>query len=483
MSLSKIKSLAGDTVVYGLAAVISRMISIFLVPLYTRIFTPSDFGTIQLINVTFFLINLFCILAMDVTTARWYYDTEDETERKKAFSNWFFFQLTISICFCFLLIALTNLSAKYLLDLPVREIKYLWFLPCLTLITNVIPFVLGTWFKLRRKAKATVVFTLSQSITTIILTVLFVLKFEFGIMGVYLALFLSSSIFSIIGVFQIKSWISLTYFNLAYLKGMLKYALPFAPGLLTYWLLTSTDAYFIKYFKGSEEVGLFSIGASLASGVSLITFAFQQAWNPFALSIHNEPDAKKTYASVFLIYGVLSSVAILGMFLFATDILHLLTTEKFFGASWVASILTINIILIAIIDFAALGIAIKKKNKIYLFSSLLAAVTTIILDIVLIPYFGKEGSAFATVCAQLFMVIFLFIYSQKIYKIDYDFVKVILLVSSAILIGIFSSFYFSEYHLNNIFIKAIILALFSISIIFVFRSALLSIVTTFKQKK
>jgi O-antigen/teichoic acid export membrane protein len=412
------------------------MITIFLVPLYTRIFNPSDYGIISLINTTFFVVTLFSVCALDNSAGRWFFDTEDENDRKRTVASWFWFQLGISLLLAILMFILLPSFSRFILKSPREKIWYVWLLACLTLVTNILPAIVWNWYRFNRKPRATIIYTVSQSLLTIALTILFVVVLKWGIVGVYAALFFSSFLFSVIALFVLGNWLHVAYFQFARIKEMLRFSVPLIPAAVAYWLINSTDAYFIQFFKSQSEVGLFSIGASLASGVALLTGAFQQAWGPFAFSIMNEPDAKRTYANVFLVFGVVSSVLLLSMFLFAPEILILLTTPKYYDSAWVASILSINLILIAFTYIASIGTSIAKNNKYYSIGILFASVLTILLDVLLIPIWGKEGSAIATVLAQLIVPVYLFYKAQKLYPIPYPFKKVSVVIGLSILIGI-----------------------------------------------
>jgi O-antigen/teichoic acid export membrane protein len=436
LSLSRIKSLAKDSFVYGIGGIISRMITIFLVPLYTRIFQPSDYGIISLINTTFFVVTLLSVCALDNSAGRWFYDTDDEKDRKRTVASWFWFQLGLSILLSILMFLILPLFSRFVLKESQEKLLYVWLLACLTLPTNILPTIVWNWYRFNRKPRATIFYTLSQSLLTIILTILFVVVLRWGIFGVYAALFSSSFLFSAIALLVLGNWLHVRFFDVARIKEMLRFSLPLIPAAIAYWLINSTDAYFIQFFKGQSEVGLFSIGASLASGVALFTGAFQQAWGPFAFSIMNEPDAKRTYANVFLTFGVFSSLILLSMFLFTPEILTLLTTPKYYDSAWVASILSINLILIAFTYIASVGTGISKNNKYYSIGILFASVLTILLDVVLIPIWGKEGSAIATVLAQLIVPVYLFFKAQKLYSIPYPFKKVSLVIAFSIIVGI-----------------------------------------------
>jgi O-antigen/teichoic acid export membrane protein len=367
------------------------------------------------------------------------------------------------------------LVSHYLLDTPIKNMWLIWLLPCCTLITNILPTIIWNWYRFNRKPKATIIFTLSQSLLTIGLTILFVVFLKFGIAGVYAALFISSFLFSIIAIFELKDWIAIKFFDKNKIRQMLVFALPLIPAALAYWLINSTDAYFLQFFKNKTEVGLFSVGASLASGVALFTGAFQQAWSPFAFSILNEPDSKTTYANVFLAFGIVASIINLGMFLFTPEILMLLTTPQYYNAAWVASILSLNIILVAFGYIASIGTGIVKNNKYYSIGILLAAVITVILDVILIPLWGKEGSAIATVTAQLTVPIYLFYHAQRLYPVPYQFGKVVVILLGSIFLGLLGRYFEYDGIISSLAIKSCIIIFFLLFTFYTLRQTMLSV--------
>ncbi|MBK9483526.1 MAG: hypothetical protein IPO02_16455 [Bacteroidetes bacterium] len=94
-----LKQLAGESLIYGISSMLSRFSGIFLVPLYTRLLLPADYGALSLVNSTFYFIIVLAVFALDSAAARWYYDTEDINERKKTIASWFWFQLISSLIY------------------------------------------------------------------------------------------------------------------------------------------------------------------------------------------------------------------------------------------------------------------------------------------------------------------------------------------------------------------------------------------------
>jgi O-antigen/teichoic acid export membrane protein len=464
--LEKIKSLGKDSIIYGVSGILGKSLTIFLTPLYTRLFTPSDYGTINLVNTTFLLATLLSICALDNACARWYYDTENQGDRKKTVASWFWFQTGLSLILSLLLLLLSYGFAVYIIKIPFDQLIELWSVACLNMVLGVGANVLINWYRFNRLPKAAVTFTLLQSLCTIATTYIFVVVLDWHIAGIFYAILLTTIIFNTYAIYTLRQWINPFYFNTLRLKEMLLFSLPMIPAALSYWLMNSTDAYFIEYFVGKSEVGLFAVGATLASGMMLLTSSFQSAWGPFAFSIINEPDAKDTYANVFFIFGVLSSLAILFFFLFSPELLAVFTTSAYYDSAWVMSILALNLVVISFSYIAVIGTSIKKSTMEYATASIIAGGLTIILDIVLIPIWGKEGSAIATVLAQIIVPIYIFYKAQKIYYIPYKFFRVALILGLSLLVGTTTRFIANELSYNTLFIKIFVFIAFSLLLIF-----------------
>src|SRR5438445_2146144 len=86
--LKHLRQLALESLVYGLSGIAARFITVFLVPIYTRIFTPTDYGSLSLVNTTMSLIAIFVVLALDNSAHRWFWDTENEVDRKQTLASW-----------------------------------------------------------------------------------------------------------------------------------------------------------------------------------------------------------------------------------------------------------------------------------------------------------------------------------------------------------------------------------------------------------
>lgn len=424
--LGHIKVLLKESAIYGASSVLSRFVSVFLVPLYTASLTPADYGVMGLLTSGYSFISIFLILNLDSATARWFYDTKNNKERLITINTWFYFYQTVSLVMCGVLFLLSEQISLWLLN----SSEYYIFIRIIAFTLPLITFssIVLIILRLERQPKAVLFFSLTQSILLVVLNCFFVLYLRIGLIGIYYSQFLVTIFSCIYALFLLKKWIaSPDYFSLKRLIQMLRYALPFLPANIVGWFIGLSGLYFLNIYCTTTDVGIYQIGVSIASGVALFTTAFQMAWGPFSFSIMNNEDSSAIYASVNSFYIVVSAFICLCMGLFSPEILYLFTNEQYYDAAWIITILSYNHIFITLSQIAATGLALKKKTfywgVIYLFSGILL----LILNYIFIPLWGKEGAALASCLSQLMVPVLLYFISQKVYYIPYRFASPITL--------------------------------------------------------
>lgn len=418
------KKLLGDSFIYGLSGIITSFIGIFLIPLYTKVFDPSDYGIIALLGSLQSIVTILIIFGMDNSFGVWYYDNSTETGKRIAISNWFFFSLTLG----FVVALLLGLGSYYIamLLLGNSHLYPLVILFAINIFLASTQKVLNIWFRVRRKPVQAVSFNLVISLLTIALNILFVLKLRIGIPGIYYSVCITSLIALIITFYILREYIAIKYINFKELRKMLSFSLPLVSTGLIFWVMGSATPYFINFLMHSKaEIGLYQIGASGASLLSLATFAFFQAFTAYALSISQEENAKKIYAKILEYYIYIGMTCALLLGLLAKFILQIFTNEKYVPAYTIIGILAFNIIIAGIIQVVSLANLLAKDNKPIAKSAMYSVTFTVIGYFTLIPLFGKEGAAIAVGLGNLITTIYVIVEAQKLYFVPYNFKKIV----------------------------------------------------------
>ncbi len=163
-------------------------------------------------------------------------------------------------------------------------------------------------------------------------------------------------------LWALRDWVAIRYLDWKRLQEMLRFSLPLIPAALAFWVVGFADRYFVRYFTTTHEVGLYQIGSSLAALVALATGAFQQAWGPFAFSLHSQPNAKQVYASVFIAYVWVTCLLSTALALYSPEILHLVAPGSYSGATSVVGLLAFSYVMIGLGYIAVIGPAIMKTT-------------------------------------------------------------------------------------------------------------------------
>ncbi len=422
-----LKGLLKDSVIYGLSGIISSFISIILIPLYTKVFQPSDYGIISVISTSLVFINILLIFGMDNSAAVWFCDATTKEERKKTFNSWVWFLGICSIGMMLLLVALSYpLSHLFFSSGKYRILFVLLGINCL--FTG-FQKVVNIWCRMLRQPVTAMIFSLVILGMTLSFNILFILYLKIGIIGVFYSQIIASATGFFFMFFLLRDWIDIRSFSRDRLIKMIKFSSPLVPAAFLYWLMNLASVYFLKiYSYDNAEIGLYQIGVSVANILSLVTWAFFQAWTPFSLSISKMPDSKETYSKIFQLYCITGFFASFTLMLFAKDILQIFTRAAYVPAWSVLGLLAINVIIVGIPRILSIANNLTKKNSSYAISMGVGAAITVIFFTIFIPLYGKEGAAISMIAGNLAVCIYLGWKAQKLYFIPYNFALIISLI-------------------------------------------------------
>lgn len=432
-TIQQLKRLGGQSLIYGLSGIISRFLYVFLVPIYTRIFLPEDYAVIAVVTNLSVLLLILSILSLDNSVGRWYFDAADEKDQKVSLNTFLWTIFTVAAIFGFCILLFNRFIATELLDEP-RAREPLVVL-AITLPLSVFQSFSWNILRMQHRAVMTVVFSIVTSVVTLSLSVLFVAVLKLGVIGVFYAQLCSAVVATVWTLYLFRKFISVRYFNWNRLKEMFRFSFPLLPGSIAFWVVNLSAAYFLQFMGDSRDVGLYQVGSTIATVIVMLTGAFQMAWGPFAYSIHKQDNAKLVYAQVFQIFSAVVCCASLLLTLYSREILEIFTTEIYSEAYLVVSILAFNHFFISLSYIASIGTGIAKNNKAYGYSMIAAATLLVILNLILIPIYGKEGAAFSVVVSQIVVPVAVFWHAQKLYPIPYAFGRVILTAGFSIILG------------------------------------------------
>ena len=416
--MKELSKLANQTFIYGLSSIIGRLLNYLLVPLYTRCFSPSEYGVVTEIYayVAFFTI----ILTYGMETAFFRFSVKEKNNRN-VFSTTLISIIFSSIVFVFLML-LNSQQIASLIGYSNNQEYVVWFSIILALdsISAII------FARLRKKNQA-VKFALVRIINiavNIICNIYFILIKGFGIEYIFISNLISSGVM-LMCLFPETIRISWK-FNFSLWKKMLKYSSPLLIAGLAGVINETLDRALLKQLLPNSKTALYELGLyggfyKLAMIVTLFVQTFRYAAEPFFFAQSNNKSSKKVYASIMEYFVMFMSV----VFLLITTYYEFFV--NFLGPTFhdergffVVSILLLANIFLGI--YYNLSIWYKLTDKTYFGAlfSLVGAVITIVMNLILIPKIGFMGSAITTLACYVVMTITSYFLSKKHYSIPYD---------------------------------------------------------------
>lgn len=438
--MNREKKLLKNTLIISIGKICTSLITFLLLPLYTNILSPSEYGIVDLFNTLLSL--LFPIVSFQIEKAlfRELLETEDFNKKKELITT--AFSTTIIQIVVFVIISL-------ILSIFIKN-EYKFYL-----IINVSAFILLSLLQqIARGLKNTNLYTLSSFISAfliIIFNIIFLVLLKMGIRGMLLGTFLGYMI-SFIFLFlklHIMKFINIKLFSILVLKKFLKYSVPLIPNALSWWVFSASDRVIVSGILGIDQNGILSASLKFSTVYITLYNIFDISWTESATLAVKDKDFDiyfnkmlNVFAKVFLSIGLIIIVCMPVVF-------PLMINENYSGGykyipiSIIASYLNVLVGLISVIYLA------KKNTKGIANTSIIAAIINIISHILLINKIGLYAATVSTLISFLILTIYRFVDIRKKYftiNIEKKFVISALIVTS---------FVCACYYFNNICMNCI----------------------------
>ncbi len=475
--MSILKKLASETAVYGLSSVLGRMLNYLLVPLYTSVFLPSEYGIVTELYAYVAFLNILYIYGLE--TAYFRFSTKEKGDQ---YFNLALTSILFSSLFLSGLIWIFSDLIANLLQYPEKSHYIKWLAAILAIDAIVaIPFA-----RLRQigKAKSFAVFKLSNIAVNILLNLFFILWCpmlleanpngfiasiydpKLGVGYVFLSNLIANGLYLI---FFIPDWIRVKLrFNKAEWTRMMKYAWPvliigFA-GVTNEMLSRAILKYrlpegFYEGYTNLEILGIFGACYKLAVFMTLSVQAFRYAFEPFFFAQAKEKNSPQVFSKImtwFVLFTAFSWLALCVFMPYYAPIF--LRQDSYLMALDAVPWLLGGGLFLGVFYNLSLWYKLTDKTLYGAYISLIGALSTFVLNWLLIPIMGYMGSAIATFISYLTMVVISYVWGARHYPVPYQALKVIGYISFAGL-GIFINTLLQQSLLRAVLIVLIFLTL------------------------
>lgn len=471
--MSTAKKFAGQTAIYGLSTIISRMIYFVLTPIYTRALPLGANGVFTAMYGSASIVNAILAFGMETTYFRYLQKREDN--KQQVYNNAFGVVIIISLLFLlFCLLFLDHVINFMQAGVTKDHADYAFFVKNFLVILVADAFCVIPFAKIRadgRPIKYAVI-----KCTNILFVVLFNLFFLFGIpfiiahhlpgapwmAGWYRPhwvgyVFLANACASVFTIFMLLPEVFKLNlkFDGAMLKDMFLYSWPVLVANISFIINESLDKVMLKQMLptsiGDHDVAIYGTCAKIAIFLSIFVQAFRLGAEPFFFSHAKNKNSGDTYARIMtyfvimisiIVVALVANVNILAIILVGKEyreIHHHLVYNNYWSGLGVVPLLLFGYLSLGIYMNLSVWYKLSDQTKYGLYISGIGAILTIVLNWLLIPRYSYMASAWISFLAYFVMMVLSYIWGQRNYPIPYNLKKNVTYIIASIVI-VFLSF-------------------------------------------
>ena len=425
----QLKRLARHSAIYGLGGLVSRILAVLLLPLYTHYLTTADYGKIETLTAASAV--LVIVLRGGISSAffRFYFDTQDAAGRIRVVRTSFWFTMTA---------ASAGLVAGLVLAGPIADALRLGSggasltrAAAIGLWAQMNYEQLTSLFRVEERSVQFVLASLTNILITVGATVILVVGLHEGPLGVIVGNFTGTLIVWAILLGTRRYQLGLE-FDRGLFRQMNRFGMPLVPSALALWLVNFVDRFFVAVFKGQSEVGVYSVAVRISSAIVFLLVAFRTAWPAFAYSIEDDREARRTYAYVLIYLLYVACWMSLALGALSPWLTRLLTTPRFQRASEAVALLAFAGAAYAGYTVLAIGSGRARRTQLNWVVSGAAAAVNVGLNFALIPPYGMEGAAVSTLVSYVVLFVGMWLYSQSVYPVPYQWRRILTLSGAAV---------------------------------------------------
>ncbi len=433
MALSgQLKRLGKHSVIYGLGGLVSRILAVLLLPLYTHYLSTSDYGQIETLVALVTVLTIILRFGISSAFFRFYFDAEDDNGRRLVLRTSFWFTMAMATFGLVAVVALATPISQWLFGEP--GAANLVRASAVALWAQMNYEQLASLFRVEERSVGFVIASLTNVALTVGATVLLVVVLDKGPLGVIVGNLTGTLLVYLALLGYRREQLGLQV-DRGLLRRMNHFGMPLVPSALLLWVTNFSDRFFLVKLTDTAEVGLYSVGVRIASAMVLLLTAFRMAWPAFAYSIKNDEEARRTYAWVLTYLVVLSSWIAAALTLVSPWLVTWLTAPEFASASRVVGPLAFAAVSFGGFIVLSIGIGRARRTQFTWVVTGVAAVVNVTLNLTLIPSYGMMGAAIATVAAYTVMFAGMAWWAQRIFPCPYQWRRVLTAAAAGVVLA------------------------------------------------
>lgn len=433
--MSGLGKLVKNTSVYGVGLLLTRAIGLFLLPLYTRLLTPADYGILELLDLMTFVLGLVIMSGLQGAVLKYYYAEQNPDQRKEYISTAFQYVSGAA----FIVLGAVFVAARPIGALLFHQPGFENFvrITSATLFCSLLFELALNYMRTKQEAVLATRWSVLKLLVSVGFGLVLVAGFRYGVWGLLWANLIATLFFAAYTGSRVVSEVG-TRFSFPKLKLLLRFGAPIIFNSASLFILNFSDRFFLQRYGNLAEVGVYGLAYKIGMLVStFLNVAFGMSWGPHAFEMSGKEGSGQAYARTASLYTLAACSFTLVLIIGAEPAVKVLTPSQYWGAVVLVPVIAIAYVLDGLKGIFNTGLLIGNRPGVVGGLAVVAAVVNVALNMALIPRFGARGAAAATFFAFLTLSVLGFVFSQLYYPIRYEYGRLAgLLAGFAVAVGL-----------------------------------------------
>lgn len=402
MPSTRTKTLLFDIVAFMMSGASIKLLSFFMVPLYTFYLSTEDYAVSDLVTLSIQL--AIPLLTLSISDSVLRFGLESDSDKQSVLGMGITVTLfgslaSMPICvvvgmtandwwlalFCFLLFSVQNLNNYF-----------------------------SAFFKCIDKTRLMAIISSISGISIILLNVLFIAVLGLGIHGYWLGNVLGGCVglglYIVLGGWRAFCYLSKPRGEI--MHRLLAYSIPLIPNSLFWWINSSMDRFVLTALSTLSFVGLYSAASKIPQILSTLSGFFFQAWNISVFKDFGSTGSANFFNKGFRIINMGSYYVAGFLIVINIPLAHLLFSGDFFEAWRLVPLLLTGTAVSIMNQFLGSVFTASKETNVIFSTTAIGSIVNVILNILLVVLFGGMGAVVAT------LVSYLVVYMVRAVKVD-----------------------------------------------------------------
>ena len=419
MSLNFLDRLGRDVAVYGVGGVLAKAVGILLIPIYTRLFTPADYGQIELLAMTAALLGAVMNLGMDSAQTYFFFERKQSGREEQArvvsvIVRWRVVWGLVSVLFATALAPLLN---ALLFQDRLQPIHFVAAF-CGVAFSQVLAQSVEL-YRLLYQPWRFVITTLVATCFAAAGALFCIVMLDMGIAGYFVGQAVGAAMVAGVNWWILRAWIVPIQEPVPLLRRMWKFGAPLLPGEIAFFLLGSADRWALSETRGDHELGIYSIAMRFAMLIALGIDTFRRAWWPVAMEAMHGTDGAVLYRTVARLYVGVAAAGIVLLSALSPWLVRTFTAPAFHEAHPLVGVLAWSSVLYGFFMIGGSGIWKTEKTWLTSLFMLAAGMVNIALAWWWSTLWGAMGAALALVASYAIWIALTLWASERLWRVGF----------------------------------------------------------------